>query len=339
MKKIAIEEHFLTENYKNYLRSRKEYPWLKTVEDKKEGRTEYLWRGPDDYFLLNPERDSKLLDPGKGRLKEMDKAGLDMQVLSLSGPSVDVLDAKGGTMMAKEINDELADIVKKNPERYAGFAAIAVQEPEKAAEELERAVKKLGFVGAKVSSHVGEDYFDNKKYWPIFEMAQKLDVPIYIHPREPMPGMLEKYSLYPGLQGPMWGFAAETGLHAMRLVCCGVFDKYPRLKIMLGHLGEALPYFLWRVDSQGLLYPFIRKLARKPSEYIKQHFWVTTSGMFWLPAFLCAYLALGADKILFAVDYPYESTEIAVKFIDTLPICDEDKAKVCHLNAEKILKL
>lgn len=339
MKKIGIEEHFFTRSYKEYLSKRKDYPRLEILKDTKAGETERLWRGPDDYFYLNPDRESKLIEVGEGRLEVMDKAGLDMQVLSLSGPSVDVLDVEGGVAMAKELNDELAEIIKKHPDRYAGFAAIATQAPEKAAEEMERAVTKLGMVGAKVSSHVGEDYFDNKKYWPIFEMAQKLDVPIYIHPREPMPGMIEKYSLYPGLQGPMWGFAAETGLHAMRLVCCGVFDKYPRLKIMLGHLGEALPYFLWRVDSQGLLYPFIRKLARKPSEYIKQHFWVTTSGMFWLPAFLCAYLALGADKILFAVDYPYESTEIAVKFIDTLPICDEDKAKVCHLNAEKILKL
>lgn len=339
MKKIGIEEHFLTENYKEYLRKRKDYPRLEILKNMKDGETERLWRGPNDYFFLNPDRESKLLDTGKGRLKEMDKASLDMQVLSLSGPSVDVLDAKSGTAMAREINDELADIIKKHPKRYAGFAAIATQEPEKAAQELERAVKKLGFVGAKVSSHVGEDYFDNKKYWVIFEMAEKLDVPIYIHPREPMPGMLEKYSLYPGLQGPMWGFAAETGLHAMRLVCCGVFDKHPRLKIILGHLGEALPFFLWRIDDQGLLYPFIRKLARRPSEYVKEHFWVTTSGMFFVPAFLCAYLALGADKILFAVDYPYDSMEVAVKFMDTVPICDADRAKVSHLNAEALLRL
>ena len=337
MKKIAIEEHFFTEGYKDYLRKRKGYPRLETTEDKENGRTEWLWRGPDDYFLLNPERDRRLLETGEGRLREMDRDGLDMQVLSLSGPGVELLDIEDGRIMAREVNDQLAGIVSKHPDRFAGFATIAPQDPDSAAEEMERAVRKLGFVGTKINSHVGEDYLDDKKYWAIFEAAEKLGAPLYFHPREPLPGMLEKYSLYPGLQGPMFGFAAETGLHAMRLICGGVFDKYPNLKIILGHLGESLPYWLWRMDSQGLLYPFIRGLQKKPSEYVKDHFLVTTSGMFWEPAFLCAYLGLGADRILFAIDYPYESMEIAVKFMDNLPICEGDKEKIAHLNSERYL--
>ena len=151
--------------------------------------------------------------------------------------------------------------------------------------------------------------------------------------------MAEPYLKYPVLAGATWGYAAEVGLHAMRLICSGVFDRYPNLKIILGHMGEALPYWLWRIDKHWDAFPVSKELRKKPSQYIKDSFFITTSGMFYTPAFMCAYLALGADKILFAVDYPHESNDLGVQFIEEAPICDIDKEKICHLNAERLYGL
>jgi 2,3-dihydroxybenzoate decarboxylase len=195
-----------------------------------------------------------------------------------------------------------------------------------------------------INSHIRGEYLDDRKYWVIFERAEKLNVPLYIHPRQPSPDMIKPFLTYPELASPAWGFAAETGLHAMRLICSGVFDKHPNLKIVLGHLGEALPWWLWRLDSrwivvgreEGAAPPLAQK---KPSQYIKENFYVTTSGMLWHPALQCCYSALGADRILFAVDHPYESSRDAVQFLDTASICDGDKEKIYHVNAEKLLGL
>ena len=269
----------------------------------------------------------------------MDKAGISMQLLSLTAPGVENFNTADGIMWAKRTNDELAGAVKKHPDRLAGLAALPFQEPEAAAEELERAVKALGLKGAMVNSNVQGEYLDDPKFWVIFEKAEKLDVPIYLHPREPSPDMLKPYLAYPGLWTALLGYGAEVSLHAMRLICSGVFDKYPRLKFIIGHMGEALPFWLWRLDRQWLHTPMAKKLSKKPSEYIKDNFRITTSGMFSIPPFLCAYLTLGADNLLFAVDFPYESSDIAVKFIKNTPISEGDKEKICHINAEKLLGL
>jgi 5-carboxyvanillate decarboxylase len=343
MKRIAIEEHFFTERYVTYLRSRNDYPRLETAKDVENREMEWLRLAPGCSLPSGGSLLSGLLEVGEGRLRAMDEASIDMQVLSLSFPGVEALDPSDATSMAKEVNDELFTVVKRYPEKFAGFAAIAPQVPETAAHELERAVKKLGFKGAMINSHIRGEYLDDRKYWVIFERAEELGVPLYLHPRQPSPDMIKPYLTYPQLATAAWGFAAETGLHAMRLICSGVFDKYPGLKIILGHLGEALPLWLWRLDSRWIVGegkgPPGLLAKKKPSQYIKDNFYVTTSGMFWQPPLQCCYSALGPDRILFAVDHPYESSKEAVEFMDAASVCDSDKEKIYHLNAEKLLRL
>jgi 5-carboxyvanillate decarboxylase len=346
MKKIAIEEHVLPPKYLELLHSRKEYPKRDyTVEKGK--RFERQWLSATMTRLIDPAKPVKITDMGKGRLKEMDEAGIDMQVLSLSIPGVDEFNAKDGTAAAKMINDELAAMVQKYPKRFVAFAAIAPQDPIAAAKELERAVKQLGAVGTMINSHIHGEYLDNQKFWPVLEKAEKLDVPIYIHPKVPNPAMVKPYQGYPGLTNAMLGFAAETSLHAMRMILSGVFDKFPKVKIILGHLGEAIPFWLWRLDSRfdeelesdPTTREFYKKLKKKPSQYFRDNFYVTTSGMFWEPPLKFVIQVLGSDKVLFAADYPYESSKLATEFIDAASISASDKANVCHRNAERLFKL
>lgn len=334
MKRIATEEHFYLEEFTKYLES------INKMEIPRDGKIDEHKRPA---YELYPRVISKIFDLGEGRLRMMDEAGIDMSVLSYSNPGVEMIDASTGTTWAKKINDELYKVIKKYPKRFAGLASLAYQSPVAAANELERAVKELGLKGAKINSHINGEYLDDQKYWIIFEKAEKLGVPLYLHPKMPPPDMVKPYLAYPALAGPMHGFGADTSLHAMRLICSGVFDKYPGLKIILGHLGEALPFWLWRVDK---LWrdghrpdPNIHKLVKRPSEYIKNNFYMTTSGMFYQPALLCALLSVGAERILFAVDHPYEESKQAVDFMDAAPISDIDKEKIYHINAEKLLGL
>lgn len=308
MKIIAFEEHFTTKSYQDVIKS------------------------TSTRFPLE-----KLLDLGETRLRMMDETGVDMQVLSLVQPGLGDLEASTGTALAIETNDILAEVIRKNPTRYAGLACMAPQAPAEAAKELERSVRKLGLKGGTLNSHCGGEYLDDKKYWPVFEAAQSLGVPVYLHPQFPSAQIAQPYITYPGLAGPGWGFAADVSLHAMCLIASGLFDKYPKLTIVLGHMGEGLPYWFGRMDKGGR--SGSTNVKRLPSEYIKDNFFITTSGMFWVPPLLCAYLAMGADRILFAVDHPFESSETAVQFIKSVPICDSDKEKICHLNAEKLLAL
>ena len=346
MKKIAIEEHFHTEEYIKYLYTRKEWPRREIIEEGGK-RIAREWWSPTNYRVMDPERPNPLVDLGEGRLKRMDEAGIDMQVLSISFPGVELFDAADGTAMAKSINDELSSAVKRYPERIAGFAAIAPQDPYRAADELERAVVKLGLKGAVVNGHIRGEYLDDQKYWVIFERAEKLDVPIYIHPKMPSPDMIKPYLTYPGLASAMLGFAAEASLHAMRLILSGVFDKFPGLKIILGHLGEALPFWLWRIDSRWeeekradpLSAAYYKNYRKTPAQCFKENFCVTLSGMYWEPAlqFVCS--VLGSDKVMFATDYPYESSKLASEFIESVQLSNTDKEKICHGNLERILKL
>jgi 5-carboxyvanillate decarboxylase len=281
-----------------------------------------------------------LQDTGEDRLDQLDKLGIDIQVLSLVSPGVQELNASEAITLARNINDELSKAVKRHPDRLVGLATIAPQAPDEAARELERAVITLGFRGVCINSHTGGEYLDDQKYWPIFAAAEKLDIPIYLHPRTPVPAMLEPYLKYPSLASAMLGFTNETNLHVMRLLLSGVFDRYPRLKIILGHLGEALPYLLWRLDDQWQKGSASTKhLGKIPSQYFKDNFIITTSGLFSYPALLCAYMQLGADNIMFAIDYPFASNEDGVRFIKSLALSNKDKEKICHLNAERIFKL
>jgi len=338
MKKIAFEEHFSTEEQLDSFRSilENKYPVSGVAEEEKTLAQEI----PFYYPVKMQDKIDKLLDIGRGRIKEMDATGIDMQVLSLISPGIQVLDAAAGTAMARRVNEKLSAVVRKYPERFAGLACVAPQDPDEAAKELERAVKELGLKGVLINSHTKGEYLDDKKYWGILETAEKLGVPLYIHPRMPSPDMLSPYLAYPRLYSGVLGFSHEVSLHALRLIYSGVFDKYPDLKVILGHIGEAIPYWLGRMDKT---WPpeveFPNRPKKLPSEYFKSNFFVATSGVFWQPPLLCAYLTLGADRILFAVDYPIESNEQAVKFIDTAPISDCDKEKICHINAEKLLGL
>lgn len=268
------------------------------------------------------------------RLADMDAAGIDIQVLSPL-PFHEGFDAVEGVSMSEITNNELHGIIQKNPSRFAGLAGLAAQNPEGAAKELERSVKQLGLKGGIVYSNIKGEYLDDKKFWVIFETAQKLGVPIFLHPKEPSPGMIGPYQTYPGLAGAMWGYAAEAGLHAMRLICSGLFDTYPKLKIILGHLGEGLPYWLWRMDSRSGDFP----ARHKPSYYVKNNFFVNTSGMFWPPAIEFACRVLGTEKVLFAVDYPSESNVDGVQSIKDLSLGSEEKEKIFQLNAEKLFQL
>ncbi|MBW2031163.1 MAG: amidohydrolase [Deltaproteobacteria bacterium] len=337
MKRISIEEHFTTEEHLKALRSilDKTYHVKEVIHQEKVLGLELPFLAPS----LKEKEVERLLDTGDGRIREMDEAGIDMQVLSLVSPGVQVFEPNHGTALAKEINDRLHEAVSQHPERLAGLACLNPQDPPGAAKELERSVRDLGLKGACINSHVKGEYLDDKKYWAIFETAEKLDVPIYIHPRVPSPGMVAPYLDYPMLATAMHGFATEVSFHALRLIYAGVFDRFPGLKIILGHLGEGLPFWLWRLDNIWERRSHSEKVERRPSRYFKENFFVTTSGIFSQPALLCAYLALRAGRILFAVDYPMESNQMAVSFMDEAVICDKDKEKIYHENAESLFGL
>jgi 5-carboxyvanillate decarboxylase len=339
MKIIDFETHFFTEEFLNYMRIRKDPPNFETANVA--GQIEERMRVAPGLWAPRGKYLQPLLDLGEGRIAQMDAAGVSVQVLSLSGPGCELFEASDGTVQARKANDHLAEAIRRHPDRFWGFAALAPQDPKGAAQELERTVRELGFKGANINSHVrGGEYLDDEKYWVIFEKAVALGVPIYLHPRIPSPQMLKPYADYGyAMAGATLGFGAETLLHAVRLILSGVFDRFPTLKIILGHLGEALPFWMNRLDRQRVLHGIKLKIQKKPSEYIKNNFMVTFSGMFFTPAFLCVYLALGAENILFASDYPLEPLKDATDFMEKLPICDEDKRKICEGNALTLLKI
>jgi len=339
MKKIDTEAHFYTREYQDYLLSRKKTP----REEIYKGYVR-LWYEPHIWEPHGLEIEDRLLDLSHGRLRNMDTAGIDMQVLSLSTPGCEQFSPARGMALSRKTNEELYKTINKHPDRFTGLAALAPQSPEAAARELERAVRELGLKGAKINSHIRGGHLDDKKYWPIFETAASLDVPIFLHPNTPNPMTIKSYTDYGfALAGPAWGFGAEAALQTMRLIYSGVFDKYPRLKIILGHLGEGLVFWIYRIDfsfKRPWMEEEIRpEIKRPPSEYIRNNFFVNTSGMYANPAFMSVYQELGADHIMFAADYPYENSEEAARFIDQIPTPDSDKEKIQHSVAEKLFKL
>ena len=283
----------------------------------------------------------QLLDVGDGRVAEMDAGDIDIQVLSLNAPGVEqVADPAEQIAIAREANDFVLDVVKKYPKRFAAFAALPVSTPELAADELELRVRKQGFKGTMINGHAQGEYLDDKKYWGIFEAAQALDVPIYLHPREPHPLVNKTYfENYPELQTAAWGFAMETCTHFLRLVFAGVFDAYPRLKFILGHMGEGLPFWLNRFEDHTRFSMQARGLKRGPRQYLTENLVITCSGNFSTGAFLCAVMEMGIDNVLFSVDWPYESNRVGVEFLKHLPLSPADKEKFAHGNAERVLKL
>ena len=276
------------------------------------------------------------------RIAEMDRCGVDMHLLSITGPGVQAFDADRGTHLAKVTNDTLAAAIAKHPTRYAGLAAVAPQDPVRAASEVERAMGALRLGGIIINSHTHGEYLDDPKFWPIFEAAVAHRAPIYLHPTVPSDAMIGPFSQY-GMMGALWGFGADASLHVVRMIMGGVFDQFPKLQIVLGHLGEGLGFWLGRLDNRyqnikrrGLSPLGPKTLERLPSEYFASNFHITTSGMMTQPPLDFCLEMFGADRIMFAIDYPYEQTSEAVDFIRTATLTDEARKKICHANAEAI---
>ena len=287
---------------------------------------------------------SRIQDLDARRIGDMDDSGIAKQILSLTAPGVQIFERDLATGVARSMNDQLAEATRKHPGRFAGLAAVAPQDPNAAARELERGVRLLGLKGAIINSHTRGEYLDDQKFWPIFEAACALKVPVYVHPTTPPRSMIRPFAER-GLAGAIFGFGVEAGLHMLRLITSGVFDRFPELQIVVGHLGEALPYWMFRVDFMHRAmvasgrHPAIRKLQRKPSEYLRENFYYTTSGMAWQPVILFAESVLGPDRIMYAMDYPYQYVPEEVRVTDELPISDIDKLKLYQLNAEKVFCL
>jgi 5-carboxyvanillate decarboxylase len=282
----------------------------------------------------------ELLDLEAQRLADMDRHGVEMHLLSLTAPGVQMFDADTGTALAIVANDRLAEVVRRHPRRYAALASFAPQDPRRAVKEMERASKTLKLSGFIVNSHTNNEYLDQPRYWPILEAAEALDAPLYIHPRAPSDGMAAPFADY-RMESAAWGYGVETGTHAVRLMLSGVLDRFPKLKIVIGHMGEALPFWMWRLDFMAA--PGARAASRanqlKPSEYFRRNFAITTSGVEDPLALRYCMDKLGVDNIMWAIDYPYQPTGPAVAFIESAPMSETDRAKIAHQNAERIFRI
>ena len=334
--KIAIEEAFATHSLVA--------AWVKLLEDGVPGEAgldQHLGRLITAKSGWGAEVTERLTDLGDLRLRQMDDCGIDMQVIAITAPGVQVFDADTGCALAEEANDILAEAVAAHPTRYSGLAAIAPQAPRTAARELERALG-LGLKGAMINSHTKGEYLDASAYRPILEAAEDLDVPIYLHPRAAPPSMMSPFSER-HLEGSLWGFQTDTALHALRMIVTGVFDEFPRLRIILGHLGEGLPFWLDRIDrlfvrgrSATNAYPSW-VCEKQPSEYFLENFWLSSAGHNWDPAVRFTEEVVGEDRLMFAVDYPYEDGKQQTNQAADVTLSNPEK--FYELNAKRVFKL
>lgn len=311
---VTVEEHF----------------WIPELRDSYTG-----------YARVSPHHPTRELnDLGELRLRHMDEAGIDFQVISHMQPGTQMMDPETAVRCARLANDALYEAVRAHPTRFGGFAEIPTPDPKSAADELERTVTRYGFKGALVNGLTNGLFLDDKRFWVIFERAQSLDVPIYLHPAVPHPDVLKAYyedympNGFP-IGAVLWGFMVEAGLQAVRLIQSGVFEKYPKLTFILGHLGEAIPFMLWRCDW---LYHHVFT-GTGFAEQFRQHFYLTTSGNFSNSALICTLGEHDPNKIMFAVDWPFNSNVEAVSFINAAPISDEDRRNIFYRNAERLLRL
>jgi len=316
--KIALEEHFMAPGFVEYF-----------------NRTA---------INISPELFGRALDAlqdfGDRRLAAMDAAGVERAVLSLSGPGVQAeTDTPTATRKARDCNDFLAERIAARPDRYAGFAHLAMQDPAGAADELERCVRDLGFSGAMINGQTNGAYLDDDRFSVFWERAGDLGAPIYIHPYN-SPDMPYMYHNHPELYGPLWSWTVETGNHALRLVFAGVFDRFPKARLILGHMGETLPYQLWRLDSRWeIANRGARRLALSPSGYFRRNIWVTTAGVCSNEPLRCAIDALGAERVMFSIDYPFERAQEAAAWFDAAPLSAEERRLVGGDNARRLLQL
>jgi len=287
------------------------------------------------------EVEKRLLDMSDLRLKEMNEAGIDMQVLSHGAPGTQKLDAEVAVRLARQTNDRLSEFTNANPTRFSAFAVLPTPEPIAAADELERTVSKLGFKGAMVHGLTNGRFIDEQQFWPIFERAEALDVPIYLHPSFPHPAVIDAYYKdyavpFPELVGPALGFTVEAMTQGIRMVLSGVFEKHPGLKVILGHLGEGLPFLLGRIN-ETLSRPGNRQGSFR--ETFCRHFYLTTSGNFSTNALVCSMMEMGVDRILFSIDWPFASNKAGAEWLGSTPISEEDKSKIFGGNARRLLRL
>jgi uncharacterized protein len=328
MRVVALEEHFtvpdLVRRIDPHAISRRGFRPRKVPAN-----------GPNPLQLL-PEI-------GEQRLRSMDEAGITVQVLSNTGPGPDLVSGPDGVAMAREMNEHLASAIARRPDRFAGFAVLPMQSPDAAAEEIVRAVKDLGFVGALINGTTDGRFLDHPSYDGLLAASVELDVPIYIHPHLPPEAVrLAYYSdLQPGacrvLESAAWGWHSETAIHVLRMVLAGTLDRHPRLRLVIGHMGEMLPVMLARIDEVSAL--DIEHLKRPISRAIIDQIWITTSGIFSEPPFLAALQTFGIDRIMFSVDYPYAPNMKGRNFLDSISLSPVDMAKLTHGNADALLKL
>jgi predicted TIM-barrel fold metal-dependent hydrolase len=337
MKKIDFETHFVTQAWADALFANKECPHFERDPQSNQLRLVYHpgarepWGDP----LL-----AKLLDLDDMRIKVMDENGIDVQVMSLTAPGVEQFEPALAVKLARGANDELASAMERHPGRYEGYAALAVKHTDEAVKELERAVKDLGFKGWKTHCNYGDSYLDEKRYWPILAKCEELDVPVYLHPTVPKIPEFWTYGI--ALSGPPFGFGTETALVMVRLILAGVFDEFPRLKIVLGHYAEGLPFLMHRIDW-AYTRPHVRSdttalmpLNKKPSQYLRDNMLVSTSGNYLPAAFFMTKEVLGMDRILLGTDYPYDDPAECLGFLGSLKLSDDDEAALYGGNAEQV---
>jgi 2,3-dihydroxybenzoate decarboxylase len=285
-----------------------------------------------------------LVDLDQVRLGHMDDAGIDVQVIALTSPGVQIMDTATAVSFAKVANDELAEGMRRHPKRLVGMIAIAPQDPRQAALEIERGVNKLGMHSVVINSHTHGEYLSDPKFWEIFEAAQAHDTPIYLHPNTPPANMIGPF-LESGLDGAIFGFGVETGLHALKLITSGVFDRFPKLQVILGHMGEALPFWAYRLDYmhaatvRSKRYASVQPLKKKPSDYLRENFHITCSGMAWHKAITFTQDVVGEDRVLYAMDYPYQYAIDEVHMLDAMDMNPAAKLKFFQTNAQKLFKI
>jgi uncharacterized protein len=299
--------------------------------------------GTGQLAVWGPHIGDQLRDLGSLRLADMDAHGIDLQIISHVAPAAQSHAGAEGLARAREANDQLAAAVRSHPARFAGFATLPTADPHAAADELERATTELGFVGALVNSTLGSNgaFLDDARFEPLLDRFERLDLPLYLHPAPPSAALREE--LYRGLPPAVaarlatgaWGWHAEAGLHVLRMIATGVFDRHPSLRLIVGHCGEMLPFLLARIDAMLR----VDSMAAKPSDYFRRNIWVTTSGLFSIPPVMCTVQVLGIDRVLFSVDYPFGSNAAGRALLDTLPLSPEDVAKIAGGNAERVLGL
>jgi len=285
-----------------------------------------------------------LKDLDQVRLQHMDEAGIDHQVIALTAPGVQVMDKATAVSFSMLANDQLSEAVRRHPTRFTGMIAVAPQDPTAAAKEIERGVTKLGMHSVIINSHTQGEYLSDPKFWDIFAAAEAHDVPIYLHPNSLPKNMLAPFQEC-GLDGAIYGFGVETGLHALRIITSGVFDRFPKLQMIIGHMGEALPFWAYRLDYmhqatvKSKRYESIKPLLKKPSDYLKENFIITNSGVAWEPAIKFTQSVIGVDRVMYAMDYPYQYAVDEVTVMDNMQMSDEDKKKFFQTNAQRVFKI